>query len=203
MKIPIILALVTASVTAALAEPLTFDFKDPKGVNNVVFVTDALLESINGTAAGVSGTLTLDPADPAKANGKILVATESLHVPNPTMKEHLLGEKWLNAKANPEITFEVTSASNVKNEGQKGTADVTGKFTLNGVTKEITVPVSVTYLPGRLKERIPNKEGDILVLRSKFKIKRSDYNIMPGEALDKVGEEIELTLSLAGMSAKN
>ena len=37
-------AVVSASVFAA---PQTFDFKDAKGVNNVIFKTDAPLESIN------------------------------------------------------------------------------------------------------------------------------------------------------------
>ena len=39
----------------ALAEPQTFDFKDPKGVNNAVFKLDAPLEAINGNATGISG----------------------------------------------------------------------------------------------------------------------------------------------------
>ena len=63
-KIALLLVLSSLNL-AVLAAPLTFDFKDPKSVNNVVFKTDAPLESINGTATGVSGTVTFDPADPA------------------------------------------------------------------------------------------------------------------------------------------
>src|SRR5687767_9895261 len=94
-------------VAAASAEPLTFDFKDPKGVNNVVFKTDAPLEAINGSAHDVSGTLTFDPANPAATKGKIVVGAKSLHVSNPVMKEHLHGEKWLNTSKNTEIHFEI------------------------------------------------------------------------------------------------
>ena len=58
-------ALIFASVAAtAFAAPLEFDFKDPKGVNNVIFKTDAPLESINGTATGISGKVTFDPDNP-------------------------------------------------------------------------------------------------------------------------------------------
>lgn len=203
MKLSHTLAVAAAFVTAAHADPLTFDFKDPKGVNNVVFKLDAPLESINGTAHGVSGTVTVDPANPGTATGKIIVATDSLNVPNPMMKEHMLGEQWLNAKANPEITFEIKKISDVKKTGDKGEAEVSGVFTLNGVSKEITVEAKVTYLPGRLAERSPQKTpGDLLVIRSEFTIKRSDYNIQPGKNLDKVSDEIELELAIAGAAPK-
>ncbi len=43
--------------TAAYAAPQTFDFKDPKGVNNAVFKLDAPLESINGSASGITGAV--------------------------------------------------------------------------------------------------------------------------------------------------
>jgi hypothetical protein len=41
-------------------------------------------------------------------------------------------------------------------------------------------------------------EGDLLVLRSSFTINRSVYGIKPGQNMDKVAEEIELRLAIAG-----
>lgn len=202
MKHTIAVLAAASALSAVQAAPITFDFKDPKGVNNVVFKLDAPLESINGTANGVSGTVTVDPEDPGAATGKIVVATKSLTVPNSMMQEHLLGEKWLNEKANPEITFEIKKISDIEKEGTKGEADVTGVFTLNGVSKEITVEAKVSYLPGKLSARMPGKEGDLLVIRSEFKIKRSDYNIQPGQNTEKVSDEIELELSIAGSAPK-
>ena len=203
MKLTRLIAIIAIGLTAVHAEPLTFDFKDPMGVNNVVFKLDAPLESINGTASGVSGTVTIDPANPGEAKGKIVVATDSLTVPNPLMKEHLVGEKWLNAKAHPEITFEIKSISNIEKKDTKGEAKVTGTFTLNGVSKDITVDAKVTYLPGKLGDRTGGKlQGDLLVIRTEFKIKRSDYNIQPGQRLEKVSDEIALSLSIAGAAPK-
>jgi polyisoprenoid-binding protein YceI len=204
MKSTHLLALTLAFAAAAQAGPLTFDFKDPKGVNNVVFKLDAPLESINGTASGVSGTISVDPADPDKASGKIVVDAKSLTVPNSMMQDHMLGEKWLNAEAHPEIIFEVKSISDVQRQGDTGTAKVSGTFTLKGVTKDITVDAKVTYLPGRLAERSSEKTpGDLLVIRSQFKINRSDFGIQAGQSTDKVAEEIELSLSIAGAAPKN
>lgn len=204
MKTPIAtLALAAAALAPAFAGALTFDFKDPKGVNNIVFQLDAPLESINGTASGISGTITADPENPADVKGKIVVATESLHVPNPVMKEHLHGAKWLDITTHPEIVFELKEVSNVKRDGNTGTADVKGTFTLKGVSKDITVPVKVTYLPGKLKARGGDIDGDLLVVRSNFSINRSDFGIQPGQNTDKVSEEIAITLSLAGAAPKS
>ena len=179
------------------AGPIKFDFKDPKKVNNVVFLLDAPLESINGTAIGVSGTVTFDPAKPAATTGKIVLATSSLHVDNPVMKGHLLDEKWMHASKFPTIEFIVEKMTRVKTSGTTTTATIAGKLTVKGVTKKVTVPVRLTYLKGLLikRNRVP---GDLLVLRSDFTIKRSDYGINAGINEEKVSDEIELKLRVAG-----
>src|SRR5262245_7244602 len=79
----------------AVAAPQTFDFKDPKGVNNAVFKLDAPLETIQGSANGISGSVAFDPQAPASTKGKLVVNTASLHVTNPTMKEHMHGAQWM------------------------------------------------------------------------------------------------------------
>ena len=183
------------------AAPQTFDFKDPKGVNNVVFKLDAPLEAIQGSAAGVSGSVAFDPQNPASTKGKLVVTTASLHVPNPMMKEHMHGSQWMDVAKFPEIAFEAKELKNVKTTGDNTSADAVGTLTLRGVAKEITAPVKLTYLQGKLGQRVPNMKGDLLVLRSTFTIKRSDFGINPGAPQDKVADEIELTLSVAGASA--
>jgi polyisoprenoid-binding protein YceI len=197
-KLVCVLAAVAAMTASVFAAPLTFDFKDPKGVNNVIFKTDAVLESINGAASGVSGTVTFDPQNPGATKGKIVVAADSLTVPSKMMNEHLFSPMWLDVQKYPEITFEVKELKNVKTEGDITRADATGTFTLHGVTKELTVPVKLTYLPGKLGQRVPNMKGDLLVLRTTFDIKRSDFNINAGNGNDKVSDEINLSLSIAG-----
>lgn len=188
-----------ATVSTTVAAPLSFDFKDPKGVNNATFKLDAPLEAISGSANGVTGTVTFDPANPAATKGKIVIATSSLHVPNPTMKEHMLGDQWLNASVNKEIVFEAKSLANVKTTGDNTTADITGTLTLNGVTKELTVPVKFTYLKDKLAARTNGQmKGDLLVVRASFSVKRTDYAINPKAPQDKVADTIDLTLSIAG-----
>ena len=89
MKTKLTILAFIASAGIALAAPQTFDFKDPKGINNAGFKLDAPLESINGSASGVFGTVTFDSENPGATKGKIIVATPSLMVPNPLQREHM------------------------------------------------------------------------------------------------------------------
>lgn len=189
-------------VTAVLAAPETFDFKDPKGINNAGFKLDAPLESINGSANGVSGTVTFDPDHPGATTGKIIVAANTLMLPNTMQQGHMRGGQWMDVAKYPEISFEAKELQNTKTEGDVTTADAVGTFTCKGVSKDMTVPVKLTYLKDKLGQRVPNANGDLLVIRSNFSIKRSDFNINPGKMEDKVSDQIELTLSIAGASPK-
>ena len=179
------------------ADSMKFDFRDPKKVNNVVFLMDAPLESISGTSIGVSGTVSFDPAKPAATTGKIVLATSSLHVDNPVMKKHMLDEGWMHVSKFPTIEFVAGKMTNVKTSGTNITGTIAGKLTVKGVTKKVSVPVRLTYLKGMLikRNRVP---GDLLVLRCDFTIKRSDYGINAGNNEEKVSDEIELKLRVAG-----
>jgi polyisoprenoid-binding protein YceI len=202
MKLNHLIPLLCLTTAAAYAAPETFDFKDPKGVNNAVFKLDAPLESVNGSASGITGTILFDPENPGATTGKIVVASDSMTVPNPMQKEHLHSANWLDTAKYPEITFEAKSLANVKTDGNATTADVSGTFTLHGVSKDITVPVKFTYLKDKLSARVPNMNGDLLVIRANFNINREDFNIQKGQYEDKVANEIDLTLSIAGASPK-
>jgi len=195
------LAALAASVSAA---PQTFDFKDPKGVNHVDFKLDAHLEAISGSADRVSGTVTFDPEKPAATTGKIVVDSESLTVPNSMMKGQLHGASWLDVKKFPEISFTVKELKNARTQGDDTTAEAVGTFECKGVAKEVTVPVKLSYLKGKLAQRLQgipgSHEGDLLVIRASFSIKRSDFNVNAGQGEDKVSDTIELTLNIAGAS---
>ena len=82
MKNALTALFVVSTLASACAAPLTFDFKDPKGVNNAVFKLDAPLEAINGSASGVSGTVTFDAEKPGDTKGKIVIEVTRSLSPN-------------------------------------------------------------------------------------------------------------------------
>lgn len=193
-----------ATALAAHAAPRSFDFKDPKGVNNVQFKLDAPLESITGTATGISGTVSFDTAQPGATTGRIVLDAASLSVGNPLMAEHLRGADWLDVAKHPTIVFEAAKLANVRTQGAQVIADVSGRLTVKGVTKDVTVPVTLTHLADKLGARLGDQtvKGDLLVLRATFTINRSDFGIQAGQMTDKVAETIHLSLSIAGAAPR-
>jgi len=182
--------------------PKTFDFKDPKGVNTVIFQLDALLESINGSAAGISGSVSYDPEKPSVTKGVILLDASSLRVDNSVLQEHMHGEDWLNVSKFPRIEFSIDSLKKISQKDRSLHAQAEGKMTIRNVTVKMEIPVELTYLPNLLAKR--NKvAGDLLIVRSKFVVKRDDFGIRPGEYLDKVANKIEISINLAGACPTN
>ena len=197
LKFTITVNLLIGSAFLCPAKP--FDFKDPKGVNNIIFQMDAPLESINGSADGISGVVSFDPAKPEQTSGQITLDASSLHVGNNVLKEHMHGKEWMNVDKYPSIRFNLSKLTDIKQEGIDLLALAEGKMTIRNITTHIQVPVKLTYLKDMLikRNRVP---GDLLVIRAKFIVKRDDYNIQKGQNLEKVANDIEISLNLAGAS---
>lgn len=187
----------------ARAEPLEFDFEDPKGVNAISFVLDSLVEPIIGVASGVSGTVTFDPANVEATSGVIKVDAASLQFPHKRMQSVLQSADWMNVDKYPTIEFVFKSIKNATPVRDNVFAlEIVGDFTCRGVTKELTIPVDLTYLPGKLAQRMHRGKGDLLVIRSQFSIKRSEFDINPSSSADVVADSIELRVSIVGLSPK-
>ncbi len=189
------------TIVSAVAAPKAFDFQDPKGVNAIQFSLDSGLEPIAGTASQIGGIVNFDPAAVETTQGRVTAAAASLKVPNATMTEHLHSAGWVDVATHPEIAFEFTRLDDVQSSGEnRWSATARGNFTLRGVTREVTVPVTLNYLPGQAGRRInkPEAGGDLLVVRGAFSVERADFGIHPGQNEDKVAPTIQLTFALVG-----
>ena len=197
MKFILLSLLTLLGLSLSHADTINFDFKDPKNVNNIIFQMDAPLESINGSGDSISGLVKFDPENPELTKGEITLDAKSLHVGNPVLKEHMLGKDWLNVEKFPSIRFTLNQLNDIKKEGIHLLANAHGKMTIRNITLDMKIPVKLTYLKGMLEKRNRVK-GDLLVIRSKFSVKRDDFNIQAGQKLEKVANEIELSLNVAG-----
>lgn len=199
-----VLTLSAALSAGAFAAAQDFNFKDPKGVNTVYFLCDSEVEPIMGIASGVSGTISFDAENPKATKGKITVEAASLHTENKGMNDALLGPDWIDVKTNPEISFTFKDVKESKKTGDdQFELTVTGDFACKGKTKELTTTVRASYLKDKLGNRMRGKKGDLLVLRSDFKISRKDFDIKPDAPAAVVSEEIQLKVQIVGYNEKN
>jgi polyisoprenoid-binding protein YceI len=191
------LSFVTFFSFSLTAIGIDFDFKDPKGVNNIIFQMDAPLESINGSGDGITGKVFFDPTKPENTKGTIFLDAKSLHVGNPVLKEHMHGEDWLNVEKFKLIKFKLSKLDNLRKVKNDFLADAKGKMSIRNVTIEMNIPIKITYLKDLLIKR-NRTPGDLLIIRSKFIVTRDDFNIQKGQNLEKVANDIEISLNLAG-----
>src|SRR5579862_7663237 len=85
----------------------------------------------SGLFSGATGSLRLDPANPAASKLEVTIPVQSLLTTVPVLTDELKGDKWFDTAKFPQATFTSTSIS----AGPNGETVITGNLTLHGVTK--------------------------------------------------------------------
>ncbi len=210
MRTPLLgTAFMVVITAAAVAQPKTYDFRDPKRVNTVSFIADSALEPIVGIAGDVRGTLTFDPEAPMKTTGTITVKARSVHVANKLMKEKLHGAEWLGVEEHRNIKLTIKSIKSARRpaSAKEGVAPrprfpfiAVGTFSLKGVEKPIEVPIRFTHLPGKLAERSHYLVGDLLVVRAEFAVDRLVFGV--GKPYPVVAPQVLVRVAIVGYHGK-
>ncbi len=147
-------------------------------------------------AVGWSGKATWDAEDYTNCNISIAVPVNNLQVDNPEIrkmagiegtisesmrkdvKKHMLSDVQLHADKYPMIQFQSTGC-----EGSGSSMTLNGNFTMHGVTKAVSIPVSVSSDTG-------------LSLKGSFPIKATDYGFEPYSAMfGAVGNKDEMKIT--------
>lgn len=179
----------------------TFNFEDKYGRNQLTFFSTTPLEDVTGVSNSVKGKVTFDVADIKTLKGSISMPVSSLKTGIDLRDEHMKSKNWMDTENYPEITFLIKSVSEVKTEADnKLQVNIKGDFTAHGVTKEIVVPVTLTYLDEseQTKQRAP---GDLLGVQANFNIILSDYDVENMIIGQKMADNIELRVNIVGSSS--
>ena len=147
----------------------------------------------------MAGTLTLDPSNIATIRGTLSAQVATFKSGNNMRDEHIRSATWLDAAQFPTLTFAITSVSDVKASGNKATGKATGNFTMHGVTKQLTVPFTLTYIDESAVSR-KRAPGDLVSITADFTVSLKDYNVAGsrGTIGSKVGETISVKAQLFG-----
>lgn len=131
----------------------------------------------------ISGTVTFDAANPAASKVDITIQAGSVDTHNEKRDAHLANPDFFDAKQFPVLKFVSTTFKKVDDS----TFDVTGDFTLHGVTKPITIKVV------KIGEGKDPWGGYRIGFESTFTIKRSDFGMT--KMLEAVGDEVTVTFA--------
>ncbi len=177
----------------------------PARSRQIYFESNAPLEDFKGQSNQVIGYTI------AARGGTNLVAGE-WHLPVKSMKtgidlrdEHLAGKEWLNAKAHPNIVFQLTkteSVSLVKETENFSTYQGTliGELTLHGVTRPVRLAKTrFTFMPASARTA-GVAQGDLLAVRTKMTVRLANFNVSHPVIGDKVAETVEIDISLTHAS---
>ena len=190
------------SNAAAGTKKVTFDNR--VGANQIAFESSAPLEDIKGTANDISGSIMLDPANIEATTGMITVKVKSMETGIKKRDGHLMSSDWLDEARYPTITYSIKSVKNVKrvsNDNSKSVVEgvATGDFSLHGTTRQLDVPITMTYIreSEKTKERAP---GDLVMVQGEFSIALKDFKVegTKGTVGSRVGETIRLKANLFG-----
>jgi polyisoprenoid-binding protein YceI len=165
--------------TAATADGGTkYVFTENSTVN---FVGSKVTGSHNGGFKTVTGHFSVKDGALSGNDHQVSIDMNSTWSDDEKLTGHLKSPDFFDVEKFPTSTFVATSLEKKSDTSY----EVSGNFTLHGVTKNITFPATVT------------QSGDLVKIDAKFDINRQDFGVVyPGKAEDLIRNEVVIELKL-------
>ena len=173
-----------ATVLAAATPVTTETYQIDPAHTNVGFRVRHLMSKVTGRFGKVSGTVNLDPKDVSRSSVEVTIDVASVSTNDDKRDGHLKSPDFFDAAKYPTITFKSTAVKQVA----KDRLEVTGVFSMHGVTKTLVIPVvSLGTAADPWKNVIAGFEGAL-------KLNRQEFGVSYGPGL--VGDEVEIDLNV-------
>jgi polyisoprenoid-binding protein YceI len=188
----LLLGAALAALPASAADTYTVD----KSHSEVGFQVRHLVSKVRGRFTDFEGAVQIEPGKPEASSVELTIKTASIDTTQASRDEELRSAAFFDAEKFPTITFRSTK---VVATGKDKYA-VTGKLTMHGVEKEVTLDMT---LLGTTKDARGNEvmgfEGQTTVDRKQFGI---DWN----KALDNggylVGDDVNVVVNVEARKKK-
>jgi len=176
------IAALLASATPGRAADYTIDLTH----SHILFTIDHLgFAKIVGLFSDFSGSISFDANSAPSSKLNVTIKTDSLQTQFAPRDKDLKGADWFNSTEFPEITYVGTEF--VKKDDH--TRTVTGKLTLHGVTKPVTLNVVVNKVGQNPLDKI-----DSAGFSARGTLKRSDFGMKT--YLGAIGDDIDLIIEI-------
>ena len=172
-----------SAIPASISGTYAFDPEH----SQIVFSYNHLgLSTSRGVINGVTGTVTLDEADPTKSRVEASFPLSAIRTVAPALDAHLLSDDFFKGQT-PDTRVTFVSTAVVR--GDDDEAKVTGDLTLNGVTRQVTLEVEITEAGAHPMTGKPVAGFDI-----EGKINRSEFGL--GAFVPAVSDEISFDIAV-------
>ena len=173
--------LISAAAPPAHAERFEFDSRRTE----VRFVYKMAYSTQRGRFTKVTGSLDYDDATPEKAKISASISTASLTTGEALVDNELKGAAFFNVAASPTIAFKSLT---VKSRSATA-ADVSGEITVNGITKPVTLKVSLKPHDDPARKHDAGAREFIATTR----IQRSAFNMTDYQSM--VDDDIDIEIA--------
>jgi len=176
-------ALAALSLSPALAAPEIYKI-DPAH-SQASFSIHHLVSRVQGRFRTLGGEITLDKENWAASKVTAEIDATSIDTGNEKRDGHLKSDDFFKTEKNPKITFVSTAVT----APGKDKLTVAGNLTMAGVTKPVTLDVTITGV-------MPGLAG----FEAKTKVNRQDFGIFWNHTLDAggvvLGDEVDITITV-------
>lgn len=159
--------------------------------SEVSFKIRHLLAKTSGRFTKFTGSVVIDEKDIRKSSVEVSIDAASINTDNDQRNEHLRSADFFDVEKFPKITFKSTAVREVA----KGKLEITGDFTLRGVTQKITFPITNAGTQA-------GPRGSVVAgfIDGALKLNRNEFGIKYGPGM--LGDEVEISLNIeAGKAA--
>lgn len=168
---------------------------DPAHTRATFTVRHMMVNGVDGSLTGVSGTILLDTADVRRSSVDVTIDATTIDTGEPRRDAHLRSDDFLDVENHPTIRFTSRSVG-----VEYGRHFMVGDLTLRGVTREVRIPFEL---------RGPVDAGDgrsAIAAEGSLTIDRHDYDVSYSRLMDNgglvVGNDVEIRLSVEAVSRR-
>lgn len=156
-----------------------------------------LVSRVSGRFDDFAGSISIDRDNPPASSVEFTIKATSIDTSSENRDKDLRSANFFEVDKFPEISFKSTS---IKPSGKKDAYDVTGSFTMHGVTKTITLPVEFL---GFIKDPRGNERAGFSLRTT---LNRKDYGITWNRALDSggtlLGDDVDVNVNIEAVKPK-
>ena len=190
VTMPLFAADTPKTAPAAGVETFTLD----KAHSDASFRIRHMMSSVTGSFNDFDATINLDRANPARSTVDFTIQTASIDTRQENRDKHLRSADFFDVEKFPTITFRSKKIA----AAGKDRYNVTGDLTMHGVTKEVTLPVTLNGFA-------TDKRGTHVGFSVDTTLNRKDFGILWNRNLDEggvlLGDDVNVSINIEAISA--